>query len=302
VDTALLGHRLADGLQHGLILAVLALAVALVLGGRTVLDAVQGQAAMVAAFLAWGLSSAGWPAAGAVTVAVVVAAGAGLLVAEAVGSRDPSGDRRDPDVRWVAVLVTVGSLLPLDALGRWVWGGSREPLPSVFAVGHRAAAAPVHLHLDTLAALAAILGAAVVLRFLLRHSRLGLAMRAVAACRGGAELAGVPAGRVVVAGCLLATGLGAVAGALLAPTVPAFDGGFLQGVLVLVAATLAVRRIAGPAAAAAAGLLVGVLQSLAGEYVARGLQTVLVLTLVAAALLLPPGHPIAVVAEPAVRV
>jgi branched-chain amino acid transport system permease protein len=113
-------------------------------------------------------------------------------------------------------------------------------------------------------------------------------MRAVASNATTARLVGIRVGRVLTLGWGLAAALGALAGALVAPTVTAFDASFMQGVLVLAFAAATVGGFDSLPGAIVGGLLIGVLESLAGAYVSADLKLPLAFAVILAMLLVRP--------------
>lgn len=276
-------QRVVDGIEYGCIYAALALAIVLVFRGTGMLNFAQGEMAMVATYLTWTFWTAGLPLALAVVasmaVAFVVGAAVERLLIRPVAARHPD--------HLPLVIVTIGLLLALNSLAQWVWGTDGASLPSLFGAGD-VVVGGVSLSAATAGALGVLLAVAVGLRVLLTTTRIGLAMRAVATSQQASRLVGIRVGRVLMVGWGLAAALGALAGALVAPTVTAFDASFMQGVLVLAFAAATLGGFDSLPGALLGGILVGVLESLAGGYIASDLKLVVAFVVILGVLLLRP--------------
>jgi branched-chain amino acid transport system permease protein len=246
------------GLGTGALTAGLALSVVLVYRGSGVVNLSAGAVAMIGAYATWA-GRTGWagpelsllPAAFA-AVAAGVASG---LVVELVVFRPLR--TRSPVAKLAASL---GVLLIAQAGMLLAFGSAPKPAPTVLPTGTvRLAGATVPVDRFVLVGLAAALAAA--LWALYRWSRFGLATRAASENEVGAMLAGLSPERLALANALLASAVasavGVVAGSLVqidSSTLP------LQIVPALAAAVFA--RFTSFAIACAAGLLIGVAQSL----------------------------------------
>lgn len=279
----LLLQRVADGLQYGCIYASLALAVVLVFRGAGGINFAQGEMAMVSTYVTWTLWSAGLPLPAAVLASMALAFIGGALVERLLVR--PVAARGQGHLP--LVVVAVGLLVALHALAQWVWGTEGKVLPSLFGDG-AVTAGGVTVGAPTVGAQAVLVAVAAGLRLLLTRTRGGLAMRAVATAPVAAGLLGVRVGRVLMAGWGLAAALGALAGALVAPTVTAFDNTLMQGVLVLAFAAAAVGGFDSLPGAVVGGLLVGVLESLAGGYLSSDLKLAAAFAVLLGVLLVRP--------------
>ncbi len=101
---------------------------------------------------------------------------------------------------------------------------------------------------------------------LFQHTKVGLAMRAVSSNRESSQLVGIRVGRILMLGWGLAAALGALAGALAAPQFN-LSLNLMQGLLIYAFAAATLGGFDSPLGAVVGGLIVGVTQSLAGQYI-----------------------------------
>lgn len=280
----LFAQRILDGVQTGCIYAALALAIVLVFRGTGMLNFAQGEMAMVSTYLTWTLYSTGIALPLAVALSMVLAFGLGAAVERLVFR--PIAARSHGD-HLPLIAVSIGLLLALHSLAQWVWGPDGRVLPSLFGTT-TVRLGSLTLSAATLGALGVLVVVALSLRLLMNHTRTGLAMRAVATSQQNAALVGVRVNRVLLTGWGLAAALGALAGALVAPTVTAFDSSFMQGVLVLAFAAAIIVGFDSLPGAIVGGLLVGVLESLAGGYLANDLKLSVAFVILLGMLLVKP--------------
>jgi branched-chain amino acid transport system permease protein len=223
--------------------------------------------AMFSTFLTWTGYHSGLPLSVALLVAMAVSFVGGALI-ERVIIRPVSARSTD---HLAVVITSIGLLLAFNSLAQWIWGVDGRVLPSLFG-DHTANTVGISFTAATAGALVVLTVVAAGLRLLLHHTRLGLAMRSVAAGHQASALVGIRVGRILMFGWGLAAALGALAGALVAPTVTAFDNGLMQGVLVLAFAAATLGGFDSLPGAIIGGLVVGILESLAGAYVANDLK------------------------------
>ncbi len=256
--SAFLQHAVA-GLAAGGVYATLALGLVLVQRATGVVNVAQGSFATLSAFVCWSLLQHGWTfwAALAVTAALSFLGGAALEQALVRPLADPRA----------LTLLTAGLLLVVDGLDRWVWGAAPRALAGPFSAAH------VHLFgaavpKRELGVLAVTLGACAALGLLLRHTKLGLGLRAAAANRAAARHAGVPVTALAAVSWGLAAALGG-AGGVMAATAAGVDPALLRTAILYALAAAAVGRFAAPLAAVGGALVLGAALELLGAYVHR---------------------------------
>src|SRR5260370_28964040 len=99
-----------------------------------------------------------------------------------------------------------------------------------------------------------------------RHTRIGLAMRAAAANPQSARLAGIRVGWMIALGWGMAAAIGAVAGMLIAPIV-FLEPNMMISILTYGFAGAVVGGLTSPGGAVVGGIMVGIVEDLAGTYI-----------------------------------
>jgi len=112
-------------------------------------------------------------------------------------------------------ILTVGLALVIDGVLLQMVGGTARPVPEIF--GGAISFFGVRLAVQGIVVIVAAIVVTLALYWSMTRTRLGKALRAVAADHEAAMLQGIPHNRLVLIGFLIATGLAAVAGALIAP-------------------------------------------------------------------------------------
>ena len=122
-----------------------------------------------------------------------------------------------------------------------------------------------------------------------RFTSLGLAMRAAAYNPISSRLVGVRVDLMLALGWGIAAALGAVAGMMVAPIVY-LDPNMMSGILLYGFAGALLGGIDSPAGAVAGGLLLGVVENLAGAYVVgTDLKLTLALVIIVGVLIVRPS-------------
>ena len=249
-----------DGIAIGSIYGALALALVLIFRSTGLVNFAQGEMAMFSTFIAWGLVEAGLP----LGLALVSALAA--LLHRRDGDRahpDPAGRGRgpadDPDRHARPVHP--------HQLRRGLDLGLREPrLPARAARRLGRHRRRQRLRYESLGIVAVLLGVSGLLFLLFNRTKLGLAMRAAAANPASARLVGIDVGRTLMIGWGLAALLGALAGVLVAPQL-FLDVNFMGGVLVYSFAAATLGGFDSPKGAIIGGWIIGVAETLAGDYI-----------------------------------
>jgi branched-chain amino acid transport system permease protein len=172
----------------------------------------------------------------------------------------------------VLIFLTIGLSIILRGVMALVWGKNRMAVPPLTAEEplrlFGAALLP-----QTLWVLALTAAAIIVLLWFYRTTRLGLAMRAVAANPTAAAVVGLPVGRVKMYTFGLAGALGGLAGVLVTPiTTLRYDVGVLLGLKGFAAAILG--GFGSFPGAVLGGLGLGVLEALSAGYISSAYKDV----------------------------
>lgn len=248
-----------DGLSAGSVYAALALAIVLVNQATGLINFAQGGMAVLSAYVAYAFTQAGLPLLVAILLSVIVSFLLGAVVERFVVRRFEGGD---PDT---AIVATVGLLTLVTGVCAWIWGYNNRQFPSLFPIE----AVPflgASVSLRSIGTTLAIVAIMIVLQVLFIGTKLGLALRAVAVNPQSAAFSGLPVGRLLMIGWGLAAALGAVAGALVAPSLT-LTPGMMDSALVYALAAVILGGLSSPVGVVVAAWLIGVLENLAAVYV-----------------------------------
>jgi branched-chain amino acid transport system permease protein len=248
-----------DGVAIGSIYGALALALVLIFRSTGIVNFAQGEMAMFSTFVAWALVQAGLPL-GLALLAALAASFAGGMVIERVIIRPVEGE--DP---LTILIVTLGLFILVNSGAGWIWGFNNRGFPRALPGGSTKVAG-VQLSYESLGIVAVLLAVTGLLWLLFEKTKLGLAMRAAAANPASSRLVGINVGRTLMIGWGLAALLGALAGVLVAPQL-FLDVNFMGGVLVYSFAAATLGGFDSPKGAVIGGWIIGVAETLAGDYV-----------------------------------
>jgi branched-chain amino acid transport system permease protein len=254
-----------SGLAVGSLYALVALGFVLVYKATDVLNFAHGEAMLLGALVCYALVVSGVPFVWAVVITSVIAMIMGL-VTERLVLRPMLGEPQ-----FAVVMVTIGLSIFLRSLAGIIFGHDNKVLPAPFAQGALNLDGLIlsHAHLWAMATS----GFMVILFFLFfKYSRLGLSMRGVANDQDTAMLMGISVKRVFALTWGISFAIASVAGV------------FLASVMVLNIALSLVAIKAFPAVilgglesipgAIIGGLVIGVVETLAGGYLEQTLPGV----------------------------
>jgi branched-chain amino acid transport system permease protein len=248
-----------DGIADGSIYAALALALVLIFRSTGIVNFAQGEMAMFSTFIAWGLVEGGLPLGVALLLAFVLSFVGGMAV-ERVLIRPVEGADQ-----LTILIVTLGLFILINSAAGWIWGFENRSFPRALP-GGSADVAGLRIAYESLGIVAVLLAVSGLLFLLFQRTKLGLAMRAAAANPASSRLVGISVGRTLMIGWGLAALLGALAGVLVAPQL-FLDVNFMGGVLVYSFAAATLGGFDSPKGAVIGGWIIGVAETLAGEYI-----------------------------------
>jgi branched-chain amino acid transport system permease protein len=273
-------HQFFTGLANGAVYASLALAVVMIYRSTHVVNFSQGEMAMFSTFFAWWMITSGVPYWVAFAITVVVSFIAGMAI-ERVIVRPVE---RAPVLAMVTVCVAM--LVIFNSVAGWIFTYSIRSFPSPFPSEPLFGNPYVSSH--QLGLMGVTLLMLVLLYLFFRYTRLGLAMRAVAENPESSRLAGIRVGWMLALGWGLAAAIGAVTGMMVAPILY-LDPNMMIGVLIYALAGALVGGIDNPFGAVIGGIMVGVVETLAGAYVVgTELRLSVALVIIVAVLLIKP--------------
>ncbi|UOR01523.1 branched-chain amino acid ABC transporter permease [Leucobacter allii] len=253
-------QRIVDGLGNGSIYAALALALVLVFRSTGVVNFAQGEMAMLSTYLIWILTLLGCN----VWLALLLAIAASFLFGAAVEKALVRLVPRDDHL--VMVVVMIGLYTMLGAIALFVFGTEGKPVQSLFPEGGAGLGA-VTIPFSTVGAMVVLLAASGLLWAVFRFTKTGLALRAVSLNPESAALAGLPRARLLAVGWGLAACMGAISGALTISLGLFLEPTMMLPVLVYALSAATLGGFDSPVGAVVAGLVLGVIESLAIGYV-----------------------------------
>ena len=264
----MLAQQLVNGLLLGATYALFALGFTLTFGVLRVINLTYGFYFTAGAFVAWYLACAGAGLALALPASAVAAGGIAVVLDALLLTRL----RRARADELASLMVTLGAVLALYAGMTALLGADIRRLPPDVLGSAAIALGPVRVTQAQLL----ILGAAAVLAgglvWLVRFSRIGLGIRAVAEHPDAAGLMGIDAARIAVLVSFLSGALAGAGGVLIGLAFNAIhpymgEQMMLRGFVVVILGGLG--DIFG---ALLAGLLLGVVEVLTAAYLASGLK------------------------------
>lgn len=272
-----------EGIATGSIYASLALALVLIYRSTHIVNFAQGEMAMFATFIAWQFTQWNWPIWGAIAVTLAIAFLGGLAV-ERVVIRPVE----NAPVLTV-VIITLGLLLVFNQGAGWVWDFLVKSFPSPFPE-EVVEAGDVRMSTQSIGVVGVLVATVTVLWFLFQRTRLGLAMRASAENPESARLVGINVSRMLMLGWGLASMVGALSGAMVAPRL-FLEPNMMFGVLIFAFASATLGGFDSPIGAVVGGITVGVTENLAGTYidfVGSDLKVAVPLLIIVAVLMVKP--------------
>ncbi|GAA4210858.1 branched-chain amino acid ABC transporter permease [Streptosporangium oxazolinicum] len=252
-------QQIIDGLSSGAVYAGMALALVLIYRFTGIVNFAQGEMAMFSTYIAWQLVQWGMPFWVALPVTLAVSFTGGMLIERLVVRPFEGG----PEL--TVVIVTVGMFIFVNAAAGLIWTFLVKDFPAPFPGGalRLGDVGVAYSAVGVLAVTGAVMG---LLYLLFLHTKLGLAMRAVASDPGSARLVGIRVGTVLALGWGLAAAVGALSGILIAPHL-FLEPNMMGGVLIYAFAAATLGGFDSPGGAVLGGLLVGLAETLAGAYI-----------------------------------
>ena len=273
-------QQIASGIAMGGIYACLGLALVMIYQSTHHINFAQGEMAMFSTFIAFLLLKAGLPYWLAALATLAFGFVAGFLIERLI--LRPLGEVPELSV----IVVFIGLLIGINSLAGWIFGHKLEPFQSPFPAKVGGTTLISGHELGTITVVVALMA---VLYAFLRFTKVGLAMRAAAENPVSSRLAGIPVSLMLSLGWGLSALIGAIGGLMVAPVV-FLEPNMMSGVLIYAFAGALLGGIDNPWGAVAGGLIVGVIENLAGSYVVgTELKLSLALVMIVGVLLLRPS-------------
>lgn len=278
----------ASGLSNGMVYAMAAVGFVVIYKASDVINFAQGELLLFGAYLAFfAVGQIGLPWGVGVVLTLILAVGLGLAI-ERLALRPLIGE---PVISMI--MVTVGLASVLRALVNGVWGTRPQSFPTFLPRGEVSVGSAV-LGLDRLIVLPVAAVVFLLLGLFFRHTREGIAMRAIADDQQAALSMGISIQRVVGIAWALACVAAALAGILLGNIVGVSQNIGAIGLRVFPVVILGgLDSIAG---AIVGGAVIGLLEAYTGGYVGHGLNLVVPFMVLIVVLMVRPyglfGRPI----------
>jgi len=248
------------GIETGSIYALVALAIVLIYQSTGLKNLAQGEMAMFSAYIAWQLWAWGigiWLAA---LLAIMISFMMGMAVQRVI-IRPVQGAPL-----LTIVIVTLGLFLGFNSLAGFIWGYLVKGYPSLFPGAAWQITESVRISASAAGGFTVLLVLAGSLFVMFTVTKIGLAMRAVAYNVETSNLVGIKVNQVLMLGWGLAAALGAAGGIFAAPKL-FLDPFMMFGVLIYAIAAAAFGGFDSPLGAVLAGLIIGVIENMAGYYI-----------------------------------
>ncbi|BCH20370.1 branched-chain amino acid ABC transporter permease [Mesorhizobium sp. L-8-3] len=256
----------STGLVSGAAYGLIAMGFALIYKSTGVVNFAQGELVMLTAYIAYALSTTfGLSFVPLMLLTIPISMLLGLVL-ERIFIRPMLGEPI-----FAIVMVTVGLAVILRGVTIMIWG----PDPFNFTAGistdvvyiGSAPFYPAQLYLIAALAVMTVVGWA-----FLRFSRMGIAMRAVAANETAALLVGISVSRIHAVAWMFSAAIASVAGVLFAANFKLAPDLWFQGMKSFPAVILGgMDSVIG---SAAAGLVIGVIENLFQGYIGQGLREI----------------------------
>jgi branched-chain amino acid transport system permease protein len=251
-------HQLLSGLANGGLYASLALALVMVYQATHHINFAQGELAMFSTYIAWTLMDAGFPYWAAFFVTLGVSFLLGVFIQSVILRPVQNASF------FSVVIVFIGLLIIFNSLAGWIFTYSVKTFPSPFPT--RAGLVGNYLSGHEVGMIGVTLVVLLLVFAFFRFTSLGLAMRGAAQNPISSRLVGIRVGRMLALGAGLAAAIGAVAGIMAAPILY-LEPNMMSGILLYGFTGAVLGGIDNPWGAALGGVIVGVLENLAGAYV-----------------------------------
>ena len=265
-------QRLVDGLSEGSVYALLALGLVIIYRGTGHLNFAQGEMALFCTYVVYQLGEWGIPIGIAVllgmAVGFVLGAVTEVALVRPIAKKSP----------FAVFIVTIGLFQLLNWLDGAIWGGQQLPnsaggskqptFPSLFPNKPTdfVTVFGANIKIQSLGVIGLVLVITVLLFWLFNHTRLGLAMRAVASNADSSKLVGVRTSSVLMVSWGLAAAIGALGGVAFAGINTNVNLGLMFTVFIYAAAAATLGGFDSPGGAVIGGLSIGLIQNLAAGY------------------------------------
>ena len=208
--------RLFAGVTSGSIYVLIALALVVVFRSSSTINFAQGEFALFTCYIAWWLSTKGFPILAGLFVAMVV----GFVMGAVVERTLIRPVRKKNEV--AVLIVALGLFTGLNGLDGLIWGSEDKVFPNLLPSGidDYIGIAGARLHYDTIGIFIVTFVVIGLLYLLFNKTGIGLQMRSVATNSESASLSGVKVGTILMLSWGISAAIGSLAGVMLVPVLP----------------------------------------------------------------------------------
>jgi len=265
----MLAQQLVNGLLSGATYALFALGFTLMFGVLRVINLTYGfyfsAGAFVALFATRDLGLGIW-------LALPVAAASAGVIAVVIDSLLLTRLRRVGAPELASLMVTLGAVLALYAAASIAFGPDIRRLPPGLIPPAALEFGPVRITLAQILILGVTAFLVCVLLWLMRRTRLGTAIRAVAERPDAAGLMGINTGRIAALVSFISGGLAGAAGVLIGLNFNAIQPYMGEDMMLRGFVVVIVGGLGDITGAVVAGLLLGIVEVLTAGYISSGLK------------------------------
>jgi branched-chain amino acid transport system permease protein len=254
----LLSNQILAGIATGAIYACMALAVVMIYQAVDHLNFAQGEMAMFSTFMAWQMMQWGIPYWAAFVLTLILSFAGGIIIERLLFKPLAKAPILTNVAGFIALFAIVNSVAGL------IWDFTIKQFPTPFGSAPFLGSQLISTHQAGMIGVTLLLLA--FLFFFFRFTRIGLAMRAAATLPESARLVGINTSWMIALGWGMASGIGAIAGMLIAPVV-FLEPNMMGGVLIYGFAAAVLGGLSSPLGAVLGGFLVGVFENLVGTYI-----------------------------------
>jgi len=251
-------QQVLSGIATGGIYACMALAIVMIYQAIHTLNFAQGEMAMFSTFIAWELLQWGIPYWAAFFLTIALSLVGGFLVERIIFKPIENA----PLLSHIVVFIALFAIF--NSLAGFIWDFSIKPFPSPFGTSTLFGSGLIGAHQAGM--IVVTLAVLLLLFIFFRYTRVGLAMRAAAANPESARLVGIRVSMMTGLGWGMAAAIGAIAGMMIAPIV-FLEPNMMLTILLYGFAGAVLGGLTSPGGAVVGGLLVGVVENLAGIYI-----------------------------------
>lgn len=280
----LLLQQILSGLATGSIYSFLALGVVIIFRATGIVNLAQGEMAVFSTFVAWSLVQIGVDVRVAIVLTFVLSFFVGMLIERVVIRPIEGGDHL------AIVVVTLGLFLMFNQMSGWLWGFLLKTFPSPFPK-ELVSLGTINITYQAIGLIGLLALVATGTYLLFNRTKIGLAMRVATRNPESSRLVGISVSRMFMLGWGLAAAIGSLAGAMAAPLL-FLEPHMMFGVALYAFAAAALGGFDSLLGAIVGGVIVGVVENLAGtyvEFIGSDLKMLVPFTLIFIVLLVRPN-------------